>query len=209
MTIEKLKKELERNEPLSEEITKSVTKIINQSYKTQTKKSSFYKELLKNSKVKEVGFTGLGLNGTTVIDEKKVERKHFSKFILNSNQLPPIKNENALIEVVAPVLTEGKAKWKGIFEEKLISFEMNDDDFKRAVLSKEISFKNGASLICALRINKKIDESGEVAISGYTVETVLDKVDGGVTVETSQGKAYRHTKKLKDNQSDMFNNTDA
>jgi hypothetical protein len=209
LTIEKLKEDLNKQELPPEESVKSAARVVDESYKTRVRKSNFYKELLKNPTISEVGFTSLDSKGKPATEEKKVKRDSFINFIFGSNQLAPIKNDNALIEVVAPVLNEGKAKWKGIYEEAFISFDMNDGDFKRAVLAKEISFKNGTLLICTLRINKRIDESGEIVISGYTVETVLDKIDGGVSVETPQGKAYRHTTKLRDNQSDMFNDKDA
>jgi hypothetical protein len=100
-----------------------------------------------------------------------------------------------MIEIVSPVLTDGRAKWKGILNEEPISFSMNDTVFRNSVTSKEKAFKNGDAIICELTIHKKLNELGEIIVSGYVVEIVLKNIESGMFKETSQGRASKQTKK--------------
>jgi hypothetical protein len=72
------------------------------------------------------------------------------------SKLPLDVIEDAQIEIVAPVLSAGDAKWKGIYNDLPISFEMNDQVFKQAVLGKQISFKNGDMIVCVLEIHREV-----------------------------------------------------
>lgn len=203
LSIEKLKQELDENK-LSIDLVKMAASIVSGNYKVVTRKSNFYKTLSSYEKVTKVGFTERDSEDNVVSDEKIVSRSNFQNFMLVSNELEPLRNNNARIEIVAPVLKEGKAKWKGIYDDNPISFSMNDNDFKSAVISKQLSFKNGDEIMCVLLIHKKVDELGNVLTSGYSVEVVLENVKAGQLSETPQGKRYRHNKKFIDSQSDMF-----
>jgi hypothetical protein len=81
---------------------------------------------------------------------------------------------------------------------------MIDKDFKEDVLFERISFQHGSAITSVLYIHKKLDEIGEIVITGYSVDTVLDNIDGQKRSETVQGRQYRHHKKLVDNQGDLF-----
>lgn len=201
--LEEIKENLENGKITSKDI-QSVTTIASKNYKIVTRKSNFYKILSTYEKVNQVGYSELNSAGVRISNEKIVSRVDFSKFILISHDLKSLTDSSAYIEIVSPVLTEGKAKWKGIYNEQLISFSMNDNDFKMTVLSKQRYFKNGDGIICILRIFKKLNEVGDIVTSGYAVETVLENVLSGISSETSQGKRVRHTKKMLDGQSDMF-----
>ena len=109
--------------------------------------------------------------------------------------MPIDTDENAQIEIVAPVLQKGNAKWRGIYKGETINFSMNDPDFKEAVLAKQISFKNGDVIVCVLDIHRELNEIGEVKPKDYIVRIVLDKHENGVLTETSEGKKYRREKK--------------
>src|SRR5699024_12752690 len=102
-------------------------------------------------------------------------------------------NESATIDIISPVLKEGKSKWKGIYNEKHISFAMDDEIFKRDVLGKRVSFKNGSRIVCVLKIHRKLDEAGEVKITGYSVDTVLEVSDGENLKETLGGKTHKRS----------------
>ena len=141
--------------------------------------------------------------------EKIVIRDDFPKFTLTSQDLKPLTDSSAYIEIVAPVLNSGKAKWKGIYDDQHISFSMDDTDFKTAVVLKQLSFKNGDGIVCVLLIHKKVDELGEVVTSGYSVKVVLESINSGVSAETAQGKRYHHTKKMTDGQGDLFGSSNA
>lgn len=199
----KIKKDLKSNEITSGTIDSAV-KVVSESYKVATRKSNFYKILSMYEKVTQVGYSELSSEGKPISKEKIVARGDFSNFIITSQNLNPIKDSSAYIEIVSPVLKSGKAKWKGIYDDKPISFSMNDKEFKMAVVSRQLSFKNGDGIICVLLIHKKVDELGEIVTSGYTVEVVLENIRSGVSDETPQGKRYRHAKKMADGQEDLF-----
>src|SRR5690625_24236 len=191
------------------ETIESAAKIASRSYKVVTRKSNCYKTLSTYEKVTQVGYRELSAEGKALSIERIIGRDEFPKFILTSYDLEPLKDTTAHIEIVAPVLIDGKAKWKGIYDGQPISFSMNDKEFKMAVVSKQKSFKNGDAIICVLHIHKKVDELGDIVTSGYSVEVVLENVSSGVSGETVQGKRYRHTKKMKDSQNDMFSQDNA
>jgi hypothetical protein len=203
LSIKKLKQELEE-QSVSQESVEVVASLASINYKVVTRKSNFYKTLSGYQKVTNIGFSELNIKGESLTDERIVNRKYFSNFIISSNELESSPVNSARIEIVAPVLKEGRAKWKGIYNEESISFSMNDLVFKEAVLSKQLSFKNGDEIICVLLIHKKLNELGEIITSGYTVEVVLENLESGLFKETPQGKAYKHTKKLMEGQFDMF-----
>lgn len=179
-------------------------RITSNSYKVITRRSNFYKCISGCDKVYKVGFSSVDAENRRVENEKTVESSDFRKFIVTSHELKPLEVKAARIEIVSPVLKEGKAKWKGIYEGEHISFSMGDREFRSAVLSRQISFKNGSEIICVLLVHKKIDELGDIVTSGYSVDVVIENIDSGLSKETPQGKRYRHTQKLIDAQNDLF-----
>lgn len=190
LEIERLSEELSQ-EVVSEEVIKKCASLIQKNPKVKMRRSNFYKQLHHNDKVSQVGFIGLDSEDNPVSDEKKVPRADFPKFILRTNKLPVETIEDAHIEIVAPVLDNSRAKWKGIFAETIISFKMNDKVFKDTVIAGSISFKNGDIYECILEIHRAINDSGDIIISKYVVQTVLDKIDSGKRVETESGKRFR------------------
>lgn len=199
----RIKEDVENNNVTSETIDSAKT-VTSRSYKIVTRKSNFYKALSAYEKVTQVGFSELNSEGNRLADEKVITRPEFPNFIITSQELKPLKDSSAYIEIVAPVLKDGKAKWKGIYECQPINFSMNDKEFKIAVVSKQLSFKNGDGILCVLLIHKKVDELGEVVTSGYSVDVVLENIHSGVSTETPQGRRHRHTQKMADSQEDMF-----
>lgn len=183
--------------------------VVSRNYKVATRKSNFYKALSTYEKVTQVGFSELSSSGDPLSEEKVIPRQEFPKFIIKSQDLKPLKNSSAYVEIVAPVLKDGKAKWKGVYEGQPINFSMNDKEFKMAVVSRQLSFKNGDGIVCVLLIHKKVDELGDIVTSGYSVDIVLENIHSGVSGETVQGKRYRHTKKMSDGQEDMFDKNNA
>ena len=196
LNIEKLKKELSSGAS-TESVVQSAAVIASKANKVAVHKSNFYKQLSHYPKVTQVGFSKLDENNNSIAPEAIIPRDDFQKFILLSNKLRVEIIKDAPIEIVAPVLRAGTAKWKGIYAGFPISFEMNDKIFKKAVISKQISFKNGDIIICVLEIHRELNEVGEVIIKNYSVPTVLDKIDNGVRKETESGKNFRREKALK------------
>jgi len=205
LSIEKLKRELRDNETTKESIKKTADTVAN-NLRIIKRKSNFYSNLEKHEKINKIGFSALNDNWNPVTNEISVVRTDFRKFILSTNKLRSEEDDNAIIEIVSPVLKEGRYKWKGIYNETPISFDMQDVAFRDAVLLENIPFQHGSVIKCVLIIHREIDEIGEVKITGYSVTTVFEKIDGNASFQTTQGKKYRHAKKLMEAQTDIFPN---
>lgn len=203
LALERLKKEMKEGQP-SEEAIDGAAKAAEQSLKVQTRRSNFYRHLSNCEKVTGVGFSSSNNEDKDAEIEKFVPRSDFNRYVLITNDLPVETIEGATIEIVAPVLKEGNYKWKGIYEGEPISFSMTDAEFKFSVLREEVSFQHGSCISCVLHIFRKFDELGEVVVTGYSVVTVIQKTDGGVTVETPQGRKHRAYKKFVQDQQDLF-----
>lgn len=203
LALEKLRNEV-REGATTPETLESAAKAAEQNLKIQSRRSNFYKQLSKYEKVTAVGFSALDSESKQVISERTVPRSDFANYVLLDNSLPTETVEPATIEIVAPVLREGNYKWKGIYEGESISFSMTDADFKNAVHQEQIAFQHGSCIKCVLHIHRKVNEVGEVETTGYSVVTVLEKSDGGITTETSQGKKHRAYKKFIEDQTDLF-----
>lgn len=180
----------------------AAAEIVANNPKIHVRRSNYYRHLLDYPKVERVGFRP---DGTTRGQELVVERSDFYRFVMRSDKLPPEVDENALIEVLAPVLAEGNYQWRGYYRGKPISFAMLDPAFKAAILAKEVHFQHGSRIRCILQIHRKLDEVGEILTTGYSVPTVLDVSEDGATfAETPQGRASRHTRAVRDGQQQLF-----
>lgn len=203
LRINKLKDEI-KDDVITAETVEKVADLVSNDNKIIIRKSNFYKSLDTYRKVSKIGVNGLDLSGEEINAELIVKRPDFKKFIVKSNVLPVEIIEDAVIEIVSPVLKSGNYKWKGIFEGESINFSMTDKSFQLDVLSEKISFQHGSMIKCTLLIHSKIDEVGEVVITGYSVDTVLENMEDHSFVETKQGNSYRNQKALKAAQGDLF-----
>jgi hypothetical protein len=203
LALEKLRKEVKEGAPTPETL-ESAAKAAEHNLKVQSRRSNFYKHLSNYEKVTAVGFSALDSDNREAIAERTVPRSDFQKYVLLDNSLPTETVEAATIEIVAPVLREGNYKWKGIYEGEAISFSMTDADFKNSVHQEQVAFQHGSCIKCVLHIHRKVNEVGEVEITGYSAITVLEKSDGGISTETPQGKKHRAYKKFVEDQTDLF-----
>lgn len=204
LEIEKLKAASPEHAESTQQAAEAIAKSLQGNGKIAVRRSNYYKLLLDYYKVESVGYDSRPTSPRAA-PEVVVPRHDFPRFILGSDKLPAETDENALIEVFAPVLTDGNYHWRGYYLGSPISFAMLDQQFKAAIIAKKIHFQHGTRLLCVLIIHRKYDELGEVAVTGYSVATVLDQSEGGTTfVETPQGRSYRHLKALRESQGDMF-----
>ena len=207
LNIELLKKELDsQGIPENKVNIEKFVLIINDNYKIIKHKSNFYKLLYKYPKVKKISATKLNENKEKIEGPTFVERKDFDKFILGSDNLDALPDDNATIEIISPVLKKGKFKWKGIYGKlgTAIEFSMKDKEFKNNVVEDGIPFKNGTFIDCILKIERKIDDLGNVFNSNYSVLTVLKQHDEKASLETPQGKKYRQKKEAERMQLNLF-----
>ncbi len=196
--IEKNKKQLEKlREDVKVATPASAPQVITQakeqaedSHKVQILRSKFFERVLTEPKIKSIEFTEYK-GETKVSDSKIIQRQDFDRFILNSDELPVETQDSAQIEIISPVLSKGKYKWKGKFCGNPIDFRMSDDAFKNAVINKQISFVNGMIIDCVMEIKRKIDDDGAEHIINYTVKVVTKIFEGDVAVETPQGTEYK------------------
>lgn len=203
LQIEKLKRELKNTEQNPEAINQAAN-VVGSSLKIIKRKSNFYEHLEKYPKVEKVGFSALNDRLAPISDERLVLRSDFPKFVLSTNKLRSEEDDNALIEIISPVLKEGRYRWKGVYKDVPISFEMQDASFRDAVLLHNIPFQHGTKINCVLVMHRELDEIGEIKITGYAVTTVIEKIDGDQSIETPQGSKYRHAKKLAESQGELF-----
>jgi len=178
--------------------------LINQSNKALVAKSNFFQKLVGYKKVTQLGVAAANNKGELVLPEKLITKGNFSKFILKPQKLKPDIDNEAMITVAAPVILEGTKTWKGIYQDKPLSFKMNDVDFQDAVLAKKYRFASGDAIRCELHTHKKLDQAGEIVTTNYSVEVVLDYIEGDEARETSQGHAQRYTNKQRDNQHELL-----
>lgn len=199
---EKTKAELEYQIAWYREETKKLADTINTNVISK-KKSNFYTSAKECPKVNSVEFTYADENRYT-IEQTSVVRCDFDKFILASDELEPKEIDDAIIEIVSPVLKKGKYKWTGIYNGEVIQFSVKSNEFKTLVQTGMIAFKNGTSMKCKLRIKRKLDAEGNEKITGYEVRTVDATFENDKPIETPEGKRKRQQKEADEMQLKLF-----
>jgi hypothetical protein len=203
LTLAAIKKDT-KNAVITQASIESAALLINQSNKALVAKSNFFKKLLGYSKVTQLGVAAANENGETVLPEKVITKGSFPNFILKTQVLQPVIDDEAVIYVAAPVILEGTKIWKWVYKDIPLSFKMNDVDFQNDVLAKKYRFASGDAICCELHTHKKLEQAGEIVTTGHSVQVVLDYIEGDVITETPQGHAHRYTKKQRDDQHELF-----
>jgi len=194
LRIEKLKRDLEDEETAEQDktlIIQNLSVFIAETNKVKLFRSNFYSTLLKEEKIEQVSTQRLNENLEPITNENIVPRKDFDKFILHSVDIDPDFRESELIEIVSPVLKKGNMKWKGIYNEKPISFYMRDGEFLTSVINKEISFSNGTSIIADIEFEQKMNEDGDIEIGTISIFNVTDVFEDSKRIETKRKKRNR------------------
>lgn len=164
---------------------------VNKSNLIRKKKSNFYQYLSDLKKITAISFQ------TSDNDEAElnITKDQFKQFVLATDKLPPIEIEEAIIEIIAPVLKKGNFKWLGYYEGSRISFTMKSPEFEEQVQTAKIKFVNGTNINCFLVIQKKINSEGQERIMGYTVEKVNSYYESDKPLESKV--EIKETKKVK------------
>lgn len=185
---------------LSESDYKQPEKLENQVTKLR---SNFYESATSASNVTSIEFSSLDDAGHTeyTID---VKRTSFPSFIITDNSLEPIDIEDASIIITSPVIAKGKYnKWHGIYNGDYIDFRMLSNEFKTLIQSRVVTFQNGFTINCFLRIYRCLNDKGEERITKYEVIRVNSYFVSDVVTETNEGRVYRQKKEL-DNAPNLF-----
>ena len=130
--------------------------------------SNYYAKIEKYEKIRAVGF------GNEVNNEYVVQRDEFRDFILIDDKEEEV-DDDASIEIISPVLKEGRYKWRGIYKNESIDFSMGDSKFKNDIIDGRYDFGNGSFINCQLFITKTYDEFGnECKNRSYRVAKVYE-----------------------------------
>jgi hypothetical protein len=132
------------------------------------------------------------------VEHAKVERQQFNDFILDTEHLEPLVIDDAVIEIISPVLTDnGRYKWRGAYNGSAIDFYMSDKDVKQNITNGFISFKANMKIIGKLEIHRKRNQVGEEAITNYVMKDVFDIIEvEGKVIKTNKGvkkQNYKNT----------------
>lgn len=208
LQIKALKNELKQKELAPNINIEQLNLIIDYNPKIIKHISNYYKQLYNYPKVKKVSTTKIDHTKKKIEEPNVVQRTDFEKFILESDELDPVIDESATIEIISPVLKKGNYKWKGIYNKSQgpIDFYMKDREFRQTVIDEGVEFKNGTFIDCVLEIARRVNEVGEIKNYSYSVLTVLKKHDENVTIETPQGRKYRREKEAEKSQLKLFDN---
>jgi len=155
-------------------------------------KSNFYDTLRGYPKVTKITFRELNDSNRSRSGSLEVRREKFEYYILRSDDLPMLKDNTATIQIVSPVLTDNRYRWKGIYNKggETIDFYMNDEEFKKQMVDEKIPFSSGMCIDCELLIERRLNEMGEIVNMSYTVQTVIRTRFDKLEVLTPQGKRY-------------------
>lgn len=173
-------------------ITRELVELISASPRFCKCKSNFYEALRGYPKVTKFSLRELNASNRIRSGSLEVRREQFDSYILRSDELPPIKDDKATIEIISPVLKDARYRWKGIYNKGgvTIDFYMCDEAFKKEMFDEKIVFKSGMCIDCVLEIQRKMSELGEVINISYTVGTVIRTRFDKMEILTPQGKRY-------------------
>lgn len=193
--IAMLRRDLKLKTP-SAVIPRELVELLNTMPKFCKCKSNFYEALKGYPKVTKITLRELNESNRSRSGSLEVKREQFDYYILRSDDLPPVKDNKATIEIISPVLKDSRYRWKGIYNKggETIDFYMCDEDFKKDMFDEKISFTSGMCIDCVLEIERRLSELGEVIPISYTVKTVIRTRFDKMEIVTPQGK--RHLRKL-------------
>ncbi len=197
--IAELKYDIARIEAETKRLSQSIDENI-----VNKKRSNYYESISTCCKIDKVSVSITDSSKSNVYLLKEVRKKDFFNYIMTSDDIEPDNDENAIIEIVSPVLKKGKYKWTGIYNGEVITFAMKSNEFKTLVQTGKVLFKNGSSINCHLIINKKINAEGEVKTSGYEVVLVNHYFENDKPVETPEGKRKRQIRESEEKQLKLF-----
>lgn len=183
--------------------TKRLSRCIDENV-VKKKRSNYYENINSCKKITKVTIGITDDLKKNIYLEREVFKADFQNYIMTSDELEPDSDENAVIEIISPVLKKGKYKWSGIYNGEVIQFTMKSNEFKFLVQTGQVFFKNGSTINCHLLTHKKVNAEGEVKITGYEVVLVNHYFENDKPVETPEGKRNRQIREAKSNQLTLF-----
>lgn len=192
LELDSKKKELEIEEQINKKLNDKLTKKYI---------SNFYKRIDSYDKVEKIGYKSVEKDGIEYI----VERKDFKSFILHDD-ITISEDDDAMIEIISPVLKEGKYNWRGRYKNEKVDFSMADSKFKKEVIEGKHKFSNGSLISCHLEIKVTFDEFGDEKSRTYRVLQVfgIQELELGELKLREVGKKRNQQKWLKEHQKSLF-----
>ena len=187
--------------------TERQCKIIDEN-KLKKKRSNYYEVASQCKTLEKISVLATDANKEIQCYNRDVLAADFPQFVMTSNDLDPTYDEDASIEIISPVLKNGKYLWLGIYNGTVIQFKMKSNEFKDMVLNGQVPFKNGSSIACLLVTNKKIDSQGDEKITGYEVLEVYNYFENDTPIETPEGKRRRQKEDAEKRQLSLFKEED-
>lgn len=203
----RLKNEEQRlkNEKIKQELKDVVIKI-DSNQKIKKYKSNFYEEIEKEKRIQKILFAVEDNYRLPISKEHYILQENCKEYILPSNEIETEPIEDAVIEIISPVLKKGNYKWKGIYNNNAISFDMKSNEFKTLIQTGKIEFKNGSAINCVLNIKKELDNDGNEKIIAYNILSVNHYFENEKPVETPERKKQRKKREANENQLNIFGN---
>ena len=192
---EKKKEELKYDIAKLKHQTQLLCASINEN-KIKKRKSNYFEEASKCKKIEKISVSITDNYKADCFNCKDILATDFPLYIMTSDEIEPDNDEQAIIEIVSPVLKKGKYMWVGIYNGNVIQFKMKSNEFKVLVQTGQIPFKNGSSIQCHLVTNKKISSEGEIKITGYEVIAVDKFFINETPIETPEGKRRRRKREM-------------
>lgn len=192
LELDSKKKELEIEEQINKKLDDKLTKKYI---------SNFYKKIDAYKKVEKIGYKSVEKDATEYI----VERKDFKSFILHDD-VTISEDDDGMIEIISPVLKEGKYNWRGRYKNEKVDFSMADSKFKQEVIEGKHKFSNGSLINCHLEIKVTFDEFGDEKSRIYRVLQVFgtQELELGELKLREAGKKRNQQKWLNEHQKSLF-----
>lgn len=191
--LRELKLKAKNENEIDEELIKKVVELLLIDYKIIWRRSNFYKKMTFYKRIYKISSRRL-FNGEEVGHEREISQNEFYNFVLLSDVLPKNEIEEAVIDLISPVLKTGNFFWKGFYNNDIVNFQMTDPNFKLMVQHGQIPLNNKVILNTVLVQDQKIDENGEVKVTKCAVTLVIKYSVNGTEHITPEGQQYLNSK---------------
>ncbi|MBY8962944.1 hypothetical protein KJK34_09305 [Flavobacterium sp. D11R37] len=180
-------------EEIDDKLIIKVVELLSLNYKIIWRRSNFYKRIIQYKRIHKISAQRL-YNYEPVGADREIKREKFHNYILLTDELPENHIEEALIDLISPVLKSGNFLWKGFYKNEIISFQMQDNYFKSMIQNGEMILNNKVAINTVLVQNRKIDENGHIKVTKSFVKLVIEYSINGVKYTTKAGEEYINNK---------------
>ena len=107
--IAELKLDIAKIEAETKRLSRSIDENV-----VKKKRSNYYENISSCKKITKVTIDITDDLKKNIYLEREVIKADFPNYIMTSDDLEPVSDENAVVEIISPVLKKGKYKWAGI-----------------------------------------------------------------------------------------------